>query len=104
MGLPRNETMIMSDASYQYLPADGWYMTFPSPAGAPSARTFFRVALWRIESDGSVQGLISPRLSKEHAAQAVSLITPPRAEGGQYVHIDDLTAEDRQHITERWFS
>jgi hypothetical protein len=94
----------MSEETYQYLPADGWYMTFPNAAGAPFPRTFFRVALWRIEKDGSVQGLISTRLSREHAAEPVRLIAPPRAEGGQYVHFNDLAPEDRRHIVELRFA
>ncbi|PTT65185.1 hypothetical protein [Stenotrophomonas sp. HMWF003] len=95
----------MSDnPSYQYLPAEGWYFTHPNSEGASFPRTFYRVALWRVETDGSILGLISVRLGSEHAADPVRLISPPRGKGAQYVHMDDLTDEDRAEITKRRFS
>lgn len=55
----------MSDNdSYQYLPADGWYFTHPNNEGASFERTFYRVALWRVEEDGTIVGLISVRLGR----------------------------------------
>lgn len=89
---------------YQYLPADGWYYTHPNSQGSGFARTFYRVALWRLDEDGTIVGLISVRLGREHAAAPVRLISPPRGEGAQYVHVDDLTDEDRAAITDRRFS
>lgn len=90
--------------SYQYLPADGWYYTHPNSQGSGFARTFYRVALWRLDEDGTIVGLISVRLGREHAAAPVRLISPPRGEGAQYVHVDDLTDEDRAAIKDRRFS
>lgn len=89
---------------YQYLPAEGWYMTHPNTAGSSFPRTFYRVALWRISEDGTVQGLISPRLSSAHAADPVRLHTPPRCEGAQYVHIDEMADGDREHIVSYRYS
>ncbi|MGE6332520.1 hypothetical protein [Stenotrophomonas sp. NPDC077659] len=94
----------MANDASTHLPADGWYFTFPNGEGASFPRTYYRVALWRIDPDGTVVGLISPRLGKEHAADVTRLISPPRGEGTQYVHIDDLTDEDRAEITKRRFS
>ena len=95
----------MSDNdSYQYLPADGWYFTHPNNEGASFERTFYRVALWRVEEDGTIVGLISVQLGREHATAPVRLISPPRGEGAQYVHVDELTGEDRAAITDRRFS
>jgi len=95
---------VSNSESYQHLSADGWYFTFPNSEGASFPRTFFRVALWRIEDDGTIVGLISVRLGSEHASEPVRLMSPPRARGAQYVHIDDLTDEDRAEIAKRRFS
>jgi len=92
------------DVPYHYLPADGWYMTHPNPAGATFPRTFYRVALWRVDPDGTIVGLISPRRGAADAADVTRLLTPPRGEGAHYVHADDLTDEDREQIRARRFS
>lgn len=90
--------------THQYLPADGWYFTFPNSEGASFPRTFFRVALWRIEEDGTTVGMISCRLGSDHASEPVRLLAPPRGKDALYVHMDDLTEEDSAEITKRRFS
>jgi hypothetical protein len=92
------------DVTYNYMPADGWFMTLPSPDGN-TRRVFYRVAMWRIETDGTVVGLVSVRIGRgQYNQEPVRLHAPPRAIEGQYVHWDDLTAEDKQQISEARFS
>lgn len=93
------------DSNYTYMPADGWYMTHPNNPGS-FPRTFYRVAMWRIDAEGTVVGMISVRLGpgQEKEPGLVRLHAPPRSTDGQYVHWDDLTDEDKAHIVERRFS
>ncbi|MFA0924112.1 hypothetical protein [Xanthomonas fragariae] len=90
--------------SYRYLPADGWYATYPQHTNAqePStdareARVFQRVALWRVAPHGSIVGLISAPDCGEAEIES-QLLSAPRGAGVYYVHIDDLTDEDREQI------
>ncbi|CAD0363713.1 hypothetical protein CFBP498_49270 (plasmid) [Xanthomonas hortorum pv. vitians] len=64
----------------------------------------FRVALWRIADDDTIVGLISVRLGSDHSSEPVRLMSPPRGKGTQYLHIDDLTDDDRAEIPKRRFS
>lgn len=92
------------EATYTYMPADGWYMTFPNP-DRNMHRVFYRVALWRIDADGTVIGLISPRLGPgPHCQEPICLHEPPKSIDGQYVHRDDLSESDRKLIADRHFA
>lgn len=103
----------MSDDSnlpkFSYLPADGWYFTCESTDGAAAHRTFQRVALWRIEDEAKPQyaptcvGLISYRPGASESADVPKLVRPPRGHG-HYVHIDELSEEDRNLIRAGRFS
>ncbi|MBB4727929.1 hypothetical protein [Xanthomonas arboricola] len=95
---------MVENIPYNYIPAEGWYMTHPNQGGS-HPRTFYRVAMWRIDPNGAVVGLISLRLGPGlYDQEPVRLHEPPRSTDGQYVHWDDLTDEDRDQIRLRRFS
>lgn len=88
----------MANPNHTFIPASGWYFTHPNEDNAEHPRTFYRVALWRIDYDGTTHGLISV-VEPGTPTELPRLHAPPAAAGGQYVHVDDLTDEDRAAIT-----
>ncbi|ALS93456.1 hypothetical protein [Xanthomonas oryzae] len=89
--------------SYRYLPADGWYATYPQAADAAEPRVFQRVALWRVAPHGTIVGLISSPDNNQDESES-QLLSAPRVLGVHYIHIDDLTADEREQIRRRRFS
>ncbi|AOD15203.1 hypothetical protein ABFO19_11985 [Xanthomonas citri pv. glycines] len=88
--------------SFRYLPADGWYAAYPS-TDTGEERIFQRVALWRVAPHGTIVGLIS--LPDDGQGEIESqLLSAPRGQGVHYIHIDDLTEEERKQIRHRRFS
>ncbi|MFC7519255.1 hypothetical protein ACFQS6_00950 [Xanthomonas populi] len=89
--------------SYRYLPADGWYATYPQRTDAnEEERIFQRVALWRVAPHGTIVGLISSSDNSQDEIES-QLLSAPRGQGVHYIHIDDLTKEEREQIRHRRF-
>uniref|UniRef100_UPI00035C1AF4 hypothetical protein n=1 Tax=Xanthomonas oryzae TaxID=347 RepID=UPI00035C1AF4 len=63
--------------SYRYLPADGWYATYPQAADADEPRVFQRVALWRVAPHGKIVGLISSPDNSQDESES-QLLSAPR--------------------------
>lgn len=91
----------MNDA--QFIPAAGWYFTHPNVT-PNEPRIFYRVAMWRVESDGAIVGMVSINYPESPAAPPANRLVAPPPVRGIYVHIDDLTHEDQARITEMRFS
>ncbi|MBO9749094.1 MULTISPECIES: hypothetical protein [Xanthomonas] len=89
--------------SYRYLPADGWYATYPQATDTDQVRVFQRVALWRVAPHGTIVGLISSPDGDQEDIES-QLLSAPRGQGVHYIHMDDMTEQEREQIRNRRFS
>lgn len=61
------------------------------------------VALWRVAPHGTIVGLISSPDNSQDESES-QLLSAPRGLGVHYIHIDDLTADEREQIRRRRLS
>ncbi|MEJ7804617.1 MAG: hypothetical protein WKG03_01685, partial [Telluria sp.] len=76
----------MTDSPAAFISADGWYLTHPD-VRPNEPRIFYRVALWRVEADGTILGMIPVVAPASMTRGPAKLYIPPTATGGVYVHI-----------------
>lgn len=72
--------------------ANGWFFVQKDPLA------YYRVVCWEKMESGDIVGLISVTGSTDNNDQIVNKLVPPPALPGRYIHIDDLTEEERASI------
>lgn len=75
-----------------FVEASGWIFVQKDPIA------YYRVVCWEKMESGDIVGLISVTGSTDDSGHIVNKLVPPPPLAGRYVHIDDLTEEERVSV------
>lgn len=78
-------------------PGTDWFFRHEAPRGANSDPVIYHVAVWALNAEGKVVGLISSGIDSAKR----SLSSAPPDVPGCYLHRDQLSADDLELIKKR---